>query len=169
MDKQLAILQTQFLDTLAPLTLVLEAQAKGESLKGKDYVPSCHNSSRTRMRMSTLHISAEWVVNDLNKSLLPVIENDENSKIHPLCCLVQSSPKEEKKWLTKWGLCNLLVLIDRTPEVASTNHLFFWNGPMHVQSGGIQIKRIWERRSLKFLSNQNPCQRQVPGGNKRQN
>ena len=83
MDKQLAILQTQFLDTLAPLTLVLEAQAKGESMKEKDYVPSCHNSSRTRMRMPTLHISAEWVVNDLNKSLLPVTENDENSKMHP--------------------------------------------------------------------------------------
>ena len=35
MDKQMAILQTLFLDTLAPLTSVLEAQAKGESLEGK--------------------------------------------------------------------------------------------------------------------------------------
>ena len=39
---------------------------------------------------------------------------------------------------------------------------FFRNGPMHVQSGGIQIKRIWERRSLKFLSKPEPIPETSP-------
>lgn len=95
MDKQLAILQALFLDTLAPLTSVLEALVKGEFLKGKDMFHAVTTAVKLTGNTNThiAHLHREQVVNALNKSLLPV-----TSKLHsPGHCLVQNSPKKEKK------------------------------------------------------------------------
>ena len=100
MDNQLAILQTH---TLAPLTSVLEAQVKGESLEGKNMFQPGTTAVELvgNVNAHLTHLCREQVVNDLNKSLLPVIEDDENFKDAPPLLLGTEFAKRRKHMLTK--------------------------------------------------------------------
>ena len=79
-DKQLAKVQTLMLDTLAPLTSVVESHNRGNTLEQKEVLQAVKVAislvGNANATMS--HLRRERVVCDLNKSLLPIVGDDSN-------------------------------------------------------------------------------------------
>ena len=82
MDKQLARVQTLLLDSLAPLTSVMEAQHKGDTLEYKEVFQAVRSSMQLigNANAHVLHLRRERVVSDVNKALLPIVGDDANFK-----------------------------------------------------------------------------------------
>ena len=78
-DKQLAKVQTLVLDSLAPLTSVLEAHQKGEVLDQKDVIQAvkCGITLIGNANAHLLNLRRERIVSDINKALLPIVGDDD--------------------------------------------------------------------------------------------
>ena len=81
-DKQLARVQTLLLDSLAPLTSILEAHHIGDILDQKEIVHAVKSGMQLigNANAHLLHLRRERVVSDINKALLPVVGDDKNFK-----------------------------------------------------------------------------------------
>ena len=79
-DKELAKVQALMLDSMAPLTNLLEADARGDSLTLEQVRDAAKTavelSSNANPRISRLRM--EKVCQDLNKALIPLAKDDEN-------------------------------------------------------------------------------------------
>ena len=77
-DKQLAKVQTLLLDSMAPLASVVESHNRDESFKEKEVIEAVKAAiqlvGNANAHMS--HLRRERVVCDINRSLLPIIEDD---------------------------------------------------------------------------------------------
>ena len=81
-DKQLARVQTLLLDSLAPLTSILEAHHNGDILDQKEMVHAVKSGMQLigNANAHLLHLRRQRVVSDINKALLPVVGDDKNFK-----------------------------------------------------------------------------------------
>ena len=79
-DKELARLQTFVLDALAPLTSLLESDAKGESITHSQALDATKAATQLLGNASAqiTHVWRTKVLTQLNKSLLPLLEEDSN-------------------------------------------------------------------------------------------
>ena len=84
-DKQLAKIQTLVLDSLAPLSTLLEAFNKGQPLNGADTIKAVKTAVQL-IGNSNAHIShlrRLRVIGDMNKTLLPIVQEDSNFSTAP--------------------------------------------------------------------------------------
>ena len=81
-DKQLARVQTLLLDSLAPLTSLLETHHKGDTLDPKEVVQAVKSGIILigNANAHLLHLRRERIVSDFNRALLPVVGDDTNFK-----------------------------------------------------------------------------------------
>ena len=84
-DKQLAKVQTLLLDSLAPLTALVEAHHKGEQLDSVETLRAVKASvqliGNANAHMS--HLRRVRVIGDINKALLPIVGEDQNFREAP--------------------------------------------------------------------------------------
>ena len=78
-DKELAKLQTFVLDALATLTLTLEWENRGYDY-GKNDIMQAVTTAVELLGNASARISHLKVVTELNKSLLPIVQEDDNFK-----------------------------------------------------------------------------------------
>ena len=80
LDKQLAKVQTLLLDTLAPLTSVVESHNKGEAFDQKETLLAVKTTIQLvgNVNAHLSHLRRERIISDVNKSLLPVVGDDSN-------------------------------------------------------------------------------------------
>ena len=92
-------MQTFVLDALAPLTSILEWENRGADY-GKDEVKQAVTTTVELLGNASAkisHLRRVKVVTELNKSLLPIVQEDENFKdSRPLLCLAWSLPESRK-------------------------------------------------------------------------
>ena len=81
-DKQLIKVQTLLLDSLAPLTAILEAHHKGVTLDHKEVIQAVKSGMHLIVNANAhlLHLRREKIVRDMNKALLPIVGDDNNFK-----------------------------------------------------------------------------------------
>ena len=148
-DKQLSKVQTLLLDSLAPLTSLLENHHRGETLDHKRVIQAVRTAieliANANANMS--HLRRERVVSDLNKALLPIVRDDSNFKeAAPLLFGTEFAKKGKE-------------LVDQVKAMRSTitkkqerKPPFFRGGPPTTVGGGgggVQ-SQIWEGRSRKL-------------------
>ena len=79
-DKELATTQTYVLDTLSPLTAIVEADTKGENVTNTQGVNAAKAAieliGNANARIS--HLRRTKIISQMNKSLLPLTEDDGN-------------------------------------------------------------------------------------------
>ena len=98
-DKELARLQTFVLDALAPLTSLLESDAKGESITHSQALDATKAATQLLGNASAqiTHVRRTKVLTQLNKSLLLLLEEDSNfdevapSLFEPVCLQIQGA------------------------------------------------------------------------------
>ena len=79
-DKELATIQTFALDALSPLTAIIEADTKGENITNTQGVNAVKAAieliGNANARIS--HLRRTKIISQMNKSLLPLTEDDSN-------------------------------------------------------------------------------------------
>ena len=79
-DKEPGVIQTAILDSMAPLTAIVEADTKGDNVTHKQAV----NAAKAAIQLvdnanaKFNHLRRTKIISQMNKALLPLIENDEN-------------------------------------------------------------------------------------------
>jgi len=79
-DKELGVIQTAILDSMAPLTAIVEADTKGENITHKQAV----NAAKAPIELvgnanaKVYHLRRTKIVTQMNKALLPLTEDDDN-------------------------------------------------------------------------------------------
>jgi len=79
-DKELKLIQTAVLDSVAPLTAIVEADAKGDNITHKQAV----NAAKAAIELvgnanaKINHLRRMKIISQMNKALLPLTEDDEN-------------------------------------------------------------------------------------------
>ena len=81
-DKRLTKVQTLLLDSLAPLTAIQGAQYKGVTLDHKEVIQVVKSGMHLigNANAHLLQLQREKIVGDMNKALLPIVEDDNNFK-----------------------------------------------------------------------------------------
>ena len=102
-DKEWARLQTFVLNALAPLTLLLEIDAKGETISHDQALEAAKAATQLIGNASAQisHVQRSKVLTHLNKSLLPLQEEDTNSEDVAPLYLGRSLPASQRTWWTK--------------------------------------------------------------------
>ena len=79
-DRQLAKVQSLLLDSLAPLSTLLEMHNRGEQLNGQETIKAVKTAVQLIGNSSAhlSHLRRVKVISDLNKALLPIVEEDKN-------------------------------------------------------------------------------------------
>ena len=102
-DKQLPIVKTLLLDSLAPLTMLLEAHHRDDESDPKDVVRAVKAAveliGNANAQMS--NVRRVKVIGDINKTLLPLVGDDTNFVEATHYCLGQSLPKRGRRWWTR--------------------------------------------------------------------
>ena len=75
-------MQVLLLDSLAPLTAILEAHHKGVTLDHKEVIQAAKSSMHLigNANAHLLHLRRERIVSDMNKALLPIVGHNNNFK-----------------------------------------------------------------------------------------
>ena len=79
-DKELGVIQTAILDSMAPLTAIVEADAKCDNVTHKQAV----NAAKAAIQLvgnanaKFNHLRRTKIISQMNKALLPLTEDDEN-------------------------------------------------------------------------------------------
>ena len=81
-DRQLAKVQSLLLDSLAPLSTLLELHNKGEQLNGQDTIKAVKTAVQLigNSNAHLSHLRRVRILSDMNKALFPVVEEDKNFK-----------------------------------------------------------------------------------------
>ena len=131
-DKQLARVQTLLLDSLAPLTSILEAHHNGDILDQKEMVHAVKSGMQLigNANAHLLHLRRERVVSNINKALLPVVGDDKNFKEAAPLLFGTKFAKKGKE------------MVEQVKAMRSTLHKkperkppFFRGGPPSAQGG----------------------------------
>ena len=143
-DKQLAKVQTLLLDSLAPLTSVVEAHYNGDPFDEKEVLQAVKAAvqlvGNANAHMS--HLRRERVVTDLNKALLPIVGDDEAfAEAAPLLFGTEFAKKGKE-------MIDQVKAMRATISKKQEKRPFFRGGPPR-QLGGFQPK-IWKGRSPKL-------------------
>ena len=144
-DKQLAKVQTLLLDSLAPLTMLLEAHHRGDESDPKDVVRAVKVAveliANANAHMSNLR--RVKVIGDINKALLPLVGDDTNFVEAPPLLFGTEFAQKGKE------------MVDQVKAMRSTftskperRPPFFRNGPPGNR-GGLQ-SQVRKGRSPKF-------------------
>ena len=98
-DKQLAKVQTLLLDSLAPLTSVVEAHYNGDPFDEKEVLQAVKAAVQLVGNANThmSHLRRERVVTDLNKALYPSSETMKHLLRLPPCYLARSLQKRGRR------------------------------------------------------------------------
>ena len=127
-DKELAKIQALVLDSMAPLTYLLEAEVKGESLT----LEQVRDATKTAVELSgnanarISRLRREKVCQDLNKSLIPLAKEDQNFDNAPPALFGAEFAKNAKDH------------VDQVKALRSTNkdgRPFFRGGPPNNRGG----------------------------------
>ena len=130
-DKQLAKVQTLLLDSLAPLTSVIESHHKGDTLDLKEVVQAVRSGITLigNANAHLLHLRRERIVNEMNKALLPIVGDDDNFKeAAPLLFGTEFAKKSKEMVEQVKAMRSALKKPERKPP-------FFRNGPPNNKGG----------------------------------
>ena len=98
-DKQLAKVQALLLDSLAPLTTVLDVHHKGEAMDPKEVIQAVKAGMTLigNANAHLLHLRREKIVGDINKALLPIVGDEANFKeVAPLLFGTEFAKKSQE-------------------------------------------------------------------------
>ena len=131
-DKQLAKVQTLLLDSLAPLTSVLETQHKGETLDLKEVIQAVRSGITLigNANAHLLHLRRERIVSEMNKALLPIVGDDDNFKEAAPLLFGTEFAKKSKEMVEQVKAMRSAITKkpDRKPQ-------FFRSGPPNSRGG----------------------------------
>ena len=148
-------IQALLLDSLAPLTSILEAHHKGDTLDQKEVIQAVRSGITLigNANAHLLHLRRERVVGDINKALLPIVRDDSNFKEAAPLLFGTEFAKKSKEMVEQ--VKAMRSTITKKPE---RRPWFFRGGPPNNR-GGLQ-PTIREGRSPKL-----PAERKaIPGG-----
>ena len=131
-DKQLAKAQTLLLDSLAPLTSLLEAHFKGEEVEQQQMAQAAKTAVELigNANASISHLRREKVIGELNKALLPVIGDDDNFKeANPLLFGTEFAKKGKDM------IDQVKALRSTLPKKVGRKPPFFRGGPPGTRGG----------------------------------
>ena len=133
-DKQLVKVQTLLLDSLAPLTSILETHNNGESLDLRGVIRAVRSGITLigNANCHLLHLRRERIVSDMNKALLPIVGDDDNFKeAAPL--LFGTEFAKKSKEMVEQVKARRSAITKKTRAKASR---FFRRGPPKFGVGG---------------------------------
>ena len=79
-DKELGVIQTAILDSMAPLTTIVEADVKCDNVTHKQAVNAAKAAIQLvgNANVKFNHLRRTKIISQMNKALLPLTEDDEN-------------------------------------------------------------------------------------------
>ena len=174
-DRQLTKVQARLLDSLAPMTSLLEAHNKGNKLDQKDVIQAVKMGVTLigNANVHLLHLGRERIVSDINKTLLPIISDDSNFReAAPLLFGTEFAKKgkemvEQVKAMQstlhkKWS--GNLRFFEEAPSRGAPTHITVGAEPKHFDSGRDHTRwaeaYIRHRKGLKSSSSK--CQSPYP-------
>ena len=171
-DKELARIQTFVLDSLAPLTSILECDNQGGSLSHEEVIIAVKTAvqliGNTNAQISRLQ--REKVTCNINKGLLPLVKEEDNFKEAAPLLFGPDFAKKSKEYIEQ-------VKAMRSSIVRPERQQFFRSGPP-ISRGGYS-QRSWRGGSLNFRKGGRDCpfyrkgyqqnQNQAPPQNKGRN
>ena len=148
-DRQLTKVQAWLLDSLAPMTSLLEAHNKGDKLDQKDVIQAVKMGVTLigNANAHLLHLWRERIVSDINTALLPIVGDDSNFREAAPLLFGTEFAKKGKEMVEQ--VKAMQSTLDKKPE---RKPLFFRGGPpsrggfnIHYGRGGAQTFRFRER------------------------
>ena len=148
-DRQLTKVQAWLLDSLAPMTSLLEAHNKGDKLDQKDVIQAVKMGVTLigNANAHLLHLRRERIVSDINTALLPIVGDDSNFREAAPLLFGTEFAKKGKEMVEQ--VKAMQSTLDKKPERKPP---FFRGGPpsrggfnIHYGRGGAQTFRFRER------------------------